>query len=39
MKMEKSNQEEAIREQSEKIRQMVERRRVFWQSDSGTAVV
>ena len=39
MQMEKSNQEEAVPEQSEKIRQLVERRRVFWQSDSGAAVV
>lgn len=37
--MEKSNQEEAVREQSEKIRQLVDRRSVFWQNDSGAAVV
>ena len=37
--MEKSNQEEAVREQCEKIRQLVDRRRVSWQSDGGAAVV
>ena len=37
--MEKSNQEKAVREQSEKIRQLVDRRRVFWQRDSGAAIV
>jgi hypothetical protein len=39
MKMEKSNQEEAVREKSEKIRQLVDGRRVFWQSAGGAAVV
>jgi len=38
IKMEKSNQEEAVREQREKIRQLVDRT-VFWQRDSGAAIM